>query len=140
MLKHVSKLLPRELSVMAYQALIRSRLEFCSSVFVGVADTHARKLETIQKIAARIICDKPHDFHSKPLLEELKLDSLKRRRNQHAIDLATSILSRQTHPALFGILDNNSENKRTKIGQKRFSVIAEQLLNNHINSWANHPN
>jgi len=49
-------------------------MEYCSSLFTSAAKTHLKKLDTIQRIAARIICDVPRDTHAEPLLIFLQLD------------------------------------------------------------------
>ena len=55
-LRRACKWLPKGLTSLAYQALIRSHLEYASTLFVGVANTHSEKLERLQRVAARIIC------------------------------------------------------------------------------------
>jgi len=47
--------LPKQLLKLTYTALIRSHLEYCSSLYSSVAKTHLKKLDIIQKKAARII-------------------------------------------------------------------------------------
>jgi hypothetical protein len=79
-LRKAAKWMPRCLRKLAYQALVRSTLEYCCTVFAGTCPTDQRKLETIQRIAARIICDAPRDAHAQPLLEDLQLESLACRR------------------------------------------------------------
>jgi len=70
-LRKSAKLLPKDLLLLMYIAIIRSHLEYCSSLFYGAAVTHLNKLETVQKIASRIITNSPSDAHAKPLLDDL---------------------------------------------------------------------
>lgn len=132
-LQKASKWLPRELSSLAYQAMVRTHLEYCSGVFVGVAQSHAKKLETVQKIAARIIVGLPRDAHAAPLLEALHLDSLTSRRDKHADDIGSKILSGSVHPALLNLISINDNDEitqktsRTKIGSRSFPRVFERL-------------
>jgi hypothetical protein len=92
--------LPRELLRTAYVALVRSHLEFASAVFMSASRSQLKKLDTVQKIASRVICCVPRDAHSEPLLKALGLDSLELRRNAHAAQLVDAILTGNSHPAL----------------------------------------
>jgi len=73
----------RELLRMAYIGLVRSRLEYASAVFASASITQLKKLDTIQRIAARLICHLHRDAHSAPLLLSLPLSSLSSRREVH---------------------------------------------------------
>ena len=130
-LRQASKWLPQELMKLAYISLVRSHLEYCSAVFSGAAETHNLKLDTVQKIAARLICNASRDTHAEPLLQKLGLDKLKDRRKAHVTDVVKSILDGQSHPTLSSILclnDSRTEitlpSTRTKIGFRRFAVQA----------------
>ena len=46
-LRKSSKLLSRKLLLLTYNALIRSRLEYCSSVFAAASKTNVNKLESV---------------------------------------------------------------------------------------------
>ena len=48
--------LPRNLCSLFYTAIIRSQIEFASSLLVPVAISHLDKLDIIQRKAAIIIC------------------------------------------------------------------------------------
>lgn len=128
--------LPRPLLKLAYTALIRSHLEFCSALLTPVAKTHLKKLDTIQRSAARIIFGLPRDAHAQPLLDELKLDSLETRRNQHVRTLVNSILKEDCHPALSQLFALGPEGQvvnnlisRTAFGGKRFSIMGAKIFN-----------
>jgi len=76
--------LTRQLLRLVYVSLMRSQLDYCST-FASAAPSQLRKLNTVQKISARIICGVPRDAHSAPLLESLHLESLESRHTNHVI-------------------------------------------------------
>ena len=128
--------LSKELMRLTYVALIRSHLEYSSAIFASAAPTQLKRLDIIQKIAARVICGATRDAHAAPLLQSLQLDSLEARRQHHAITLVQNILSGNCHPSLIGLfkLDSdgkvsNEESSRIKFGRKRFSIYAKYLVN-----------
>ena len=100
MLARAAPYMPKELLRTAYIALVRSHLEYASAVFLSASSTQLKKLDTVQRIASRVICRVPRDTHSEPLLTALRLDSLEAQRNAHAIQIVEAILSGNTHPAL----------------------------------------
>src|SRR6266496_243475 len=128
--------LSKELMRLTYVALIRSHLEYSSAIFASAAPTQLKRLDIIQKIAARVICGATRDAHAAPLLQSLQLDSLEARRQHHAITLVQNILSGNCHPSLIGLfkLDSdgkvsNEESSQIKFGRKRFSLYAKDLVN-----------
>jgi len=54
-LTRASPFLPRDLLRLAFIALVRSRLEYCSAVFASASQTQLRKLDTLEKIGSRVI-------------------------------------------------------------------------------------
>ena len=58
-LRMMKPFLPKPLLTRVYCAVIRSRLEYCNPVFVGLSSGNAEKLEKIQRRCHRIICG-PH--------------------------------------------------------------------------------
>ena len=139
-LRRAAKLLPVALLRMMYIALVRSHLEYCSALYAGTAKTHLEKLDVIQRKAARIILGAPHDAHSEPLLNTLRLQSLQSRREAHIIKLVTAIVSDQCHPGLNSLFSINLEGtvsvptSRTAMGRRRFNVIGAALYNNQDSS------
>src|ERR1700690_3635224 len=85
--------LTRELLNMAYVSLVRTHLEYCSALQQPVAPTHLKKLDIIQKKAARIICGAPRIAHAAPLLKSLHLQPLEDRRRQNIYGLVKSMTS-----------------------------------------------
>ena len=81
--------LPKELLKLMYTALIRSHTEYCSSIFSSAAKTHLKKLDVMQRKAARITYEVPRDrdTHADILLLFLKLDALNDRREAHLVRL-----------------------------------------------------
>ena len=129
--------LPRELLRMAYISLVRTLLKYASATFASSSATQLKKLDTVQKVASRLICRAPRQAHSAPLLESLKLQPLSVRRAEHVIDLVESIVSNNIHPALLNMfqrdIDDNIANNQTArigIGRRRFSIYAKNLANN----------
>jgi hypothetical protein len=55
-LRQLKLFLPKPLLIRAYRAIIRSRLEYCNAVFVGLPVAETARLESIQKSCHRIIC------------------------------------------------------------------------------------
>ena len=139
-LRRAAPMLPKELTKLAYTALIRTHLEYGSSLFARAANTHLKKLEIIQKIAARIICQVPRQAHSAPLLEELKLQNLNERRNNHILEIVLSFMSNEKHPAFNTFFTANTDNTihraiapRTTAGKKRIAHFGAELYNNTLN-------
>ena len=89
-LRRSSHYLPRELSKLFYTALIRSKLEYASTLFLPVAKTHLERFDVIQRKAARIILQVPPDSHAAPLLEDLGLQSLLIRRTQYLLNIVNT--------------------------------------------------
>ena len=92
-------------------------------------------------MAARIICRKPRNTHSAPLLDKLQLDSLQERRAEHIVAIVNQLLGDTCPPALrdmftkteLGHISNSSTgNPKHMIGKKRFSVHAELLYNSRF--------
>ena len=126
--------LPEGLLKLAYTALIRTHLEYASAILCMASDTQLRKLDLIQKAAARVITGYPRLAHSDPLLNKLHLQSLRTRRIQHVRSIADSILADKCHPALSNLLTFSDVNciftdfkPRTTAGRKCFSVLAAHL-------------
>lgn len=127
--------LPRELLRMAYIALIRSHLEYASATFAAASPSQLKRLDIVQKVAARVVCRAPRIAHSAPLLESLRLESLGSRRRAHVTSVVERIVSGDSHPALLnmfwktpqGTITNNEEG-RTIIGKRRFSVFAKDMI------------
>jgi retron-type reverse transcriptase len=134
-LARAAPFLHRDLLRMTYIALIRSHLEYASALYLPVAETHLKKLDVIERKAARIIFGLPRDAHAAPLLKELKLDSLESRRSARVRKLVGSIIARDCHPAmvpLFNQLQDLSiavEATRTGLGKRRFSIYGAKLHN-----------
>ena len=128
--------LPRPLLKQAYVSLIRSHLEYCSAILTPVAKTHLKKLDVIQRSAARIIYDLPRDAHAAPLLDALHLQSLESRRHDHVTKLVRSILDSDCYPAfrsffttkVDGMIEDNYA-PRTAMGRKSFTCTGTTIYN-----------
>ena len=119
--------------------MIHSHLEYGSAVFATAAVTHLKKLDVIQRIAARIIFRLPRDVHSGPLLEELQLEDLGKRRSRRIVEIVASSLCNECHPVfqnMFqqmsdGYLEIGTKSKRSA-GDKRLSVMGAKLYNEYM--------
>jgi hypothetical protein len=135
-LARASQHLSRDLLRIAYIALVRSHLEYCSAIFASAAQTQLAKLDVIQRMGSRIICGATRSAHSGPLLSMLNLELLGDRRMRRIVSLVESIMAEDCHPALLGMFspsDNgsitNDKLSRIGIGKRRFSVYAKEVYN-----------
>ena len=123
-----------------YTALIRSHMEYCSSIFLSAAKTHLKKLDVIliQRKAARIIYEVPWDAHADILLLFLNLDALTDRREAHLVKPIKSFLSGKCHPAMPSLVEARSDKtllvsqSKTTFGTRRPSVFGAYLYNQHL--------
>ena len=137
-LKRISHFLPRNLAKLFYTAMIRSHLEYASSLLVPVAKVHLDKLDVVQRKAARIIFQTPSDSHADPLLCQLGLQALHERRVKHLVDLVRSCVELHCQPDLMGKFCKTSNSSdelslpsvRTQMGKKRFSYYGTLNYNN----------
>ena len=91
------------------------------------AKTHLKRLEVVQRSAARIIYGMPRDAHAEPILKELRLPSLESRRGERVCSIADSIFRGSCHPAFkefFAVGPDGmiliDSAPRTQFGGKRF--------------------
>ena len=82
-LRRATVYLPEKLLKMVYTSIIRSHLEYSSALVQCAAPTHLAKLDTVQKIASRIITNSDSRAHSAPLQTLLGLEPLDSRRKKH---------------------------------------------------------
>jgi len=135
MLARAAPCLPKQMLKMIYTALIRSQMEYASSLYITIAKTHCKALDTIQKMSARIICRAPRNAHAAPLIERLQLDTLENRRKKHVNGIVEAIIAKKCHPVvrdMFELTENNFlEIKPTLTGhgKKRFCVAAANIYN-----------
>jgi len=136
-IKKARAVLPPQLLKLSYTALVRPHLEYCNLIFASSAKSNLTKLETVQKIASRIICGERRDAHAEPLLNKLGLQTLRERRELKIVRTVKNIVGNNCHPYLSdmfriesdGLIQNNFAN-RTTFGKKRFSIYAKEAYNN----------
>jgi len=68
MLAKATTYLSKKLLKLLYSALIRTHMEYCSSIFSSAAKKHLKKFDVIQRKAARIIYEVQPDAHADLLL------------------------------------------------------------------------
>ena len=136
-----SPYLSRNLQRMAYIALVRSHLDFCSTILMSASPTQLGKLDVVQRKAARAIMQAPRDAHSTPLLQKLSLESLSDRRNKHALTIIQNILCGSCHPALSDFFIITPDDKmvapsksKLKLGNRRFRCIGVDVYTKFLNN------
>jgi len=113
-------------------------MEYCSSIFSSAAKTHIKKLDVIQRKAARIIYEVPRDAHADILLLFLKLDALNDRREAHIVKLIKSFISGKCHPAMPSLVEARTDKtlrvsqSNTSLGKRRPSVLGANLYNQQL--------
>ena len=117
-LRRAAVYLPEKLLKLVYTSIIRSHLEYSSALIHCAAPTHLAKLDTVQKIASRIITNSDSRAHSAPLQTLLGLEPLDSRRKKHIYDIVADIQRNDSHPYFqdfFKDSIHNSLEKKTSI-------------------------
>ena len=70
-LRQIQQYLTRDAALMAANALVGSRLDYCNSLFRGLSVSNLRKLQCIQNSLARIVCRATCLSHITPLRKTL---------------------------------------------------------------------
>lgn len=140
MLAKAAPYLPSKILKIAYFSLIRTNLEYASAVYASASITHLKKLDTLQKIASRIISHAPSRAHSAPLIEALGLQALNLRRNNHIAQIVSNCLTDNCHPALSDMFVTSTTSAaavqinnegRIQLGKRKFSNFAADIYNSH---------
>ena len=72
------------------QAFIHCRLDYCNALLAGIADTHVKRLQSVQNAAARLVSGARRRDHITPVLRSLHWLPVRRR-----IFLKTAVLVRK---------------------------------------------
>jgi len=129
--------LPKELLKLLYTALIRSHMEYCSSIFSSAAKTSKETRCHPEKSRSYNICSTTRCY-ADILLLFLKLDELADRREAHLVKLIKSFLSEQCHPAMPSMMEVCSDKtlrvpqSRSTLGTRRPSVFGANIYNQHL--------
>ena len=70
-LRRIRKYLTPEVAVLAANALVSSRLDYCNSLFRGLSGFNQHKLQSIQNTLARIVTNHRKYAHVTPILQKL---------------------------------------------------------------------
>ena len=70
-LRRIRKYLTPEVAVLAGNALVSSRLDYCNSLFRGLTSFNQHKLQSIQNTLARIVTNHRKYAHVTPILQKL---------------------------------------------------------------------
>ena len=70
-LRQIRQYLTRDAALMAANAVVGSRLDYCTSLFRGLSVSNLRKLQCIQKSLVRIVCRATYLSHTTPLRKAL---------------------------------------------------------------------
>ena len=70
-LRQIRQYLTRDAALMAANALVGSRLDYCNSLFRGLSVSNLRKLQCIQNSLAKIVCRATCLSHTTPLRKAL---------------------------------------------------------------------
>lgn len=133
-LRRAGKTLPRDLLNLTYKSIVRTQLEYCSAVFANAAECHLKKLDIIQKKAARIITNTKQMEHSAPLLKLLNLDSLASRRSDHIESIVRKVLIGEAPQTLIDLFDDDNNKPTTskqmtsRLETKRFSNYGRKFV------------
>ena len=69
-LRRIRKYLTSEVAVLAADALVSSRLDYCNSLFRGLSGFNQHKLQSIQNTLARIVTNHRKYAHVTPILQK----------------------------------------------------------------------
>ena len=142
-IRRIRDLVPKSALIPLANALVTSRLDYCNSLYNGIAKTNVQKLQRIQNSIARAITKTPKYDHIRPILKDLHWLPVEMR-----IKFKTSLLvykalqtgqpeylksmlsnPKHSHSTRFAnsLLDVPRTN--TEIGKRAFSVAGPKLWN-----------
>ena len=84
----------RDIKSTAYKALVRPHLEYCSSVWSPYTEKDKKKIEMVQRRAARYVTNRYHNTSSvSSMIDDLKWESLESRRQKLQLTLFFKIVN-----------------------------------------------
>ena len=130
-LRRAGKSLPESLTKLVYTSIIRSQMEYASTITHSASQTNLLKLDVIQRTASRIITNSSSRAHAAPLMIKLGLEDLSERRKKKIVGLVEDMLDGHSHP-YFEDFFGNSEQDQLNPGnygynRKRFSTYGLQI-------------
>ena len=83
MFRRLRKILPSALLLKIYKAHVQSKIDYGLSIWGGVTEVYLNRVQQIQKLLARIICNNFYYIHSRgiDLVPSLKLQTIRERRD-----------------------------------------------------------
>ena len=72
-MKMMKNLLHKRHLILIYNAYLKSLLDYCSPLFVGIPESYIKPIMNLQKKAVRIICRKENRAHTKDLFIDLQI-------------------------------------------------------------------
>ena len=72
-MKMMKNLLHKRHLILIYNAYLKSLLDYCSPLFVGIPESYIKPIMNLQKKAVRIICRKENRAHTKDLFIDLHI-------------------------------------------------------------------
>lgn len=94
LLRRIKKYLSRDVRLTYYNSFIQPHLDYCSTIW-GLS-THVPRLQTLQKMAVRVIMDVPRLTHSAPLFSECKIMPFQNRVKFRSVTLVKKSLLKLT--------------------------------------------
>ena len=97
-LRRIRKYLTPEVAVLAANALVSSRLDYCNSLFRGLSGFNQHKLQSIQNTLARIVTNHGKYAHVTPILKKLHWLPVKYRCIFKTASCSCPYSTRHSHP------------------------------------------
>ncbi|XP_052763343.1 uncharacterized protein LOC128223945 [Mya arenaria] len=113
-----------ETKARAYNALVRPQLEYCSTVWNPYTKTHIRRLEMVQRRAARYVTKRYHNTSSvTSMLEDLGWETLESRRTKAQLTMMYKIVNNLVDIQADSYLTPSNRSTRTS-NNRNFTQIS----------------
>ena len=136
---------PKAVKEVAYQTLVRPRLEYCSAIWDPHTAILKNKLEKVQRAAARFVLGRPYFKGSTEsvteMIKELKWDTLEKRRTINALNFTYKLTNNiiaippAYHPKELKSSSRNTNQRSFQTFQPRVDAFKYSLLPRIIPTW-----